>query len=98
MARELDVIADLKAAEVAMKTPDLTIGFDSTTLERVHINSVHLTMKDDREVIAVDELPGGTAEDYSEHVCGSVKQLATTYAHFCGCVTTAWLQLPLRVE
>ena len=31
MARELDVIADLKAAEVAMKTPDLTIGFDATT-------------------------------------------------------------------
>ena len=82
MARELDVIADLKAAEVAMKTPDLTIGFDATTQEGVHINSVHLTTKDACEVIAIDELPGGTADDYSEHVCGSVNHLATTYADF----------------
>ena len=40
MARELDVIADLKTAEMAMKTQDLTLGFDATTQEGTHINSI----------------------------------------------------------
>ena len=82
MARELDAIADLKAAEVAMKTFALTMGFDATTQEGVHINSVHFTTKDECEVIAIDELAGGTADDYSKHVCGAVDNLAKTYADF----------------
>ena len=75
MARELDATADLKAAEIAMKTSDLTIGFDATTQEGVHINSVHFTTKEECEVIAVNELAGGTADDYCEHVCGAVDHL-----------------------
>ena len=82
MARELDATADLKAAEVAMKTSDLTIGFDDTTQEGVHINSVHFTTKEECEVIAVDELAAGTADDYCEHVCSAVDHLAATYADF----------------
>ena len=77
MARELDATADLKAAEVAMKTSDLTIGFDDTTQEGVHINSVHFTTKEECEVIAA-----GTADDYCEHVCNAVDHLAATYADF----------------
>ncbi|KAK6174995.1 hypothetical protein SNE40_013538 [Patella caerulea] len=49
MARELNSIADLKTAELAMRTKDLTLGFDATTQEGVHINSVHLTTKNDCE-------------------------------------------------
>ena len=82
MARELDAIADFKAAEVVMKRHDLTIGFDATTQEGVHINSVHLTTKNGCEVISIDQLPGGTANDYSDHVCSSVDSLADTYADF----------------
>ena len=68
MARELDVIADLKAAELSMKISDLTVGFDATTQEGVHINSIHLTTKEECEVIAIDKLAGGTADDYCEQV------------------------------
>ena len=46
MARELSCIADLRSAELLMKTENLTIGFDATTQEGVHINSVHVTTKD----------------------------------------------------
>ena len=82
MARELDVIADLKAAELAMKISDLTVRFGATTQEGVHTNSIHLTTKEECEVIAIDELAGGTADDYCEHVCGAVDHLAATYAAF----------------
>ena len=58
MARALAAIGDLKCSEMAMKTKDITLGFDATTQERVHINSVHLTTVDDCEVVAIDELPG----------------------------------------
>ena len=59
MARELDIIADLKVAEMTMKTENLTLGFDATTQEGTHINSIHVTTKTDCEVVAIDELPGG---------------------------------------
>lgn len=82
MARELNVIADLKVAEMALKTKNLTLGFDATTQEGVHINSIHLTSKYECEVVAIDELPGGTGDDYCEHVCSSIHNIADTYASF----------------
>ena len=33
-------------------------------------------------VIAIDELPGGTAEDYQLHICESTDRLAHIYATF----------------
>ena len=71
MTSELDIIVDIKTAELAMKISDLTVGFHATTLEGVHINSIHLTTKEECEVIAIDELAGGIADDYCEHVCGA---------------------------
>ena len=32
--------------------------------------------------IAVDELAGGTAQDYHQHICNAVNNLADTYANF----------------
>ena len=80
MARELGVVADLQAAELLMTNANVTLGFDSTTQEGVHINSVHITTKDGCNVIAIDQLAGGTAEDYARHVDDSVKRLAEVYA------------------
>ena len=82
MARELGVIADLQSSEIAMKTKDLTLGFDATTQEGVHVNSIHLTTKTDANVIAIDQLPGGTTDDYHQHVSGSVDHLASVYSDF----------------
>ncbi|CAM1319971.1 Uncharacterised protein r2_g2834 [Pycnogonum litorale] len=82
MTRELGVISDLQAAEIAMKTTNLTLRFDATTQEGVHINSVHYTTSTDCQVVAIDQLPGGTAEYYGEHVCESVDVLAKSYSDF----------------
>ena len=79
MVRELGVVADLQAAEMVMTNTDLTLGFDATTQEGVHINSVHITSKYGCNVIAVDQLAGGTAEDYMHHIDDSVKRLVEVY-------------------
>ncbi|KAK6167398.1 hypothetical protein SNE40_021434 [Patella caerulea] len=68
MARELGIIADLQSSEVAKKTKNITLGFDATTQEGIHINSINITTKGETHVIAVDELPGGTTDDYHNHV------------------------------
>uniref|UniRef100_A0A2C9JTC5 Uncharacterized protein n=1 Tax=Biomphalaria glabrata TaxID=6526 RepID=A0A2C9JTC5_BIOGL len=80
--RELGVISDLQAAEVVMATPGLTLGFDATTQEGVHVNSVHLTTKSNTLVIALDDLSGGTAEDYGNHICQAIQNLAGVYSNF----------------
>ena len=82
MTRELGIIADLQTSEMAMKVADLTLGFDATTQEGTHINSIHFTTRKECEVVAVDELPGGTADDYHNHVCKSVDHLASIYSDF----------------
>ena len=43
MARELGIICDLHAAEVALSTDHLTLGFDATTQEGEHVNCNLLT-------------------------------------------------------
>ena len=42
MARELGIVVDLQAAELLMTNTNLTLGFDSTTQEGVHINGAHI--------------------------------------------------------
>ena len=79
MVRELGAISDLQAAEALLANRDCTIGFDATTQDGTHLNSVHITTKANCYVIAADELPGGTAEDYHLHICESVDNLA----HVC---------------
>nr|XP_047144297.1 uncharacterized protein LOC124817899 isoform X3 [Hydra vulgaris] len=82
MMRELGVLSDLQTAELAFTTKDLTLGFDATTQEGVHINAVHLTTKSVCMVVAIDQLPGGTAYDYQSHITKSVDNLVKLYSDF----------------
>ena len=81
MAQELGTISKLQTAEVTLNNSHCTLGFDATTQE-VHVNSIHITTKSDCFVVAVDELPGATAEDYCLHISNSVDNLARVYLHF----------------
>ena len=63
MTRELGVISELQAAQVILQNKNNTLGFDATTQEGVHINSIHITIETQCIVLAVDQLPGGTAHD-----------------------------------
>lgn len=84
MARELGVIAELQTGEMLMENPHSTIGFDATTQEGAHVNEIHFSTKTNCLSAAVDELAGGTAQDYHDHICDTVDRLATVYVHFNG--------------
>ncbi|KAK6177160.1 hypothetical protein SNE40_015317 [Patella caerulea] len=83
MVRELGVITDVQSAEAIRDNKDLTVGFDVTTQEGVHINSVHVTFPSEKcLVVGIDQLPGGTAMDYKDHICTSIDELANVYSSF----------------
>ncbi|KAG1655884.1 Protein bric-a-brac 2 [Nymphon striatum] len=83
MARELGIICDIQSVESIFKHENATLGFDATTQEGVHINSIHITFASAMcLVIAIDQLPGGTADDYFLHVTSSVDHLARIYSSF----------------
>ena len=65
-----------------MESKNLTLGFDATTQEGVHINSVHYTTTTKCHVVAIDQLAGGTAEDYEQHISQAIDHLASTYADY----------------
>ena len=56
MARALGVIADVQTAEALLNNKHVTLGFDATTQEGVHINAIHITTESACYVVAVDEL------------------------------------------
>ena len=82
MVREMGVITELQTAEELMKNTNSTIGFEATTQEGVHVNSVHLAFKTGCLVVPIAQLPGGTAKDYSQHICESVDHLGEVYSQF----------------
>ena len=79
MARELGIIASLQTAEAIIRNRHVTLGFDATT-QGVHINSIHITTEASCYVVAVNELPGGTAIDYADHICESIDNLSRLYS------------------
>ncbi|KAG1714585.1 hypothetical protein GQR58_001017 [Nymphon striatum] len=83
MCRELGVITDIQAVTQILKEKDLTLGFDATTQEGIHVNAIHLTFAKDRcQVVAVIQLAGGTAADYCSHIIKSFDRLAQNYSAY----------------
>lgn len=82
MCRELGTISDFQVAEHMLENEDMTLGFDATTQEGVHVNSIHVTSSDKCHIIAVDPLAGGTAEDYEVHINQSVDNLVEVHCAF----------------
>ena len=82
MARELGIISDFQAAELLLKNEDVTLGFDAMTQEGVHINSVHITTKENSHALAIHQLPGGTAEDYELHINETIDSITDVYCRY----------------
>ena len=82
MARQLGIFAQLQTAIEVMHNECLTLAFDATTQEGVHVNAVVVTTKESSYVIAVNRFPGGTAEGHALHVTNSVNELAEVYNAF----------------
>ena len=79
MTQKLGSIADLQTAEAIQANENSTLGFDATTQEGDNV-----TTRTNCLVVAINELPGGTAEDYSSHIIDSIDNVANVCAYFTG--------------
>ena len=84
MVRELGVLSDYQSCSIMLRESDLTLAFDATTQEGRHLNAIQVTTPAQCLVIGVDELPGGTANDYAAHIDSCFNSLAETYSTFTG--------------
>ena len=82
MTQELGAISELQTAKYILMSEVCTLGFDATTQEGIHINSIHVTSQSTCYSVAVDELAGGTAAYYHQHIVESVENLAAVYSNF----------------
>lgn len=82
MAVELGVISDLQAAEILYNSTNVTLAFDATTQEGVHINAVHITTEEKCIILSVEQLAGGTAKDYASHAIQSIEHITEVYSKF----------------
>lgn len=61
---------------------NLTLCLDATTQEGVHVNSVHVTTQTACQYLDIDQLAGGTAEDYALHIEDSIDRINDVYCQF----------------
>ena len=81
MSLELGILADYITAEFMIQNKNLTLGFDATTQEGVHVNAVNINSKDKGYLVSVEELAGGTADDYTDHIYKSINHIAHIYSY-----------------
>ena len=86
-AYELGVISDIQVGEVLVNNENLTLAWDATSLDAQHVNEVHIHTSPSLSsgyVLQVSNLPGGTTEDYTEHIKNCISDVVQTYALFNG--------------
>ncbi|KAK2168746.1 hypothetical protein LSH36_14g00031 [Paralvinella palmiformis] len=84
MVRELREIGDRQTAEAILDNWDCTLGFDATTQEGIHLNSIHITTQGDCYVIAADKLAGGGSQQqvWGSDCCASKILVQMNKLHF----------------
>ena len=80
MSLELGILADYITAEFMIQNKNLTLGFDATT-QGVHVNAVNINSKDKGYLVSLEELAGGTADDYTDHIYKSINHIAYIYSY-----------------
>ena len=81
-AWELGVLCDLQAAEFVVAADSLTSCWDATSTIGDHINHVYVSSPQSSMALSTDILPGGTADDYVEHLVRSLTHSAYINAAF----------------
>ena len=87
LAYELGVLSDLQVGEIMYNGNNITLSWDSTTINGEHINEVHISVSlvpPKSYVLSLRSLAGGTTEDYMSHICDSINSIIATYAAYHG--------------
>ena len=79
---ELGIISDLQVGEILYSSENVTLSWDSTTVDGQRINEVHFsiaTIPPTSYVMQLGVLPGGTCDDYLTHITNCFDDIAETY-------------------
>ncbi|KAK0050238.1 PiggyBac transposable element-derived protein 1 [Biomphalaria pfeifferi] len=79
MALELGILSDLQVGELMFKENELTLSWDSTPLDGQQINSCHISPKHQNLTLRTFGMPGGTTEDYLEHILNAIHDIGCQY-------------------
>ena len=81
-AYELGILTDIQVGEAMDQEESLNIAWDATSLDAEHLNEVHVNCHAKSYVLQVDVLPGGTTNDYVQHICQALQDICNSYAEF----------------
>ncbi|KAK6971074.1 39S ribosomal protein L46 mitochondrial [Biomphalaria glabrata] len=84
MALELGILSDLQVGELMFKENELTLSWDSTPLDGQQINSCHISSKHQNLTLQTFGMPGGTTEDYLEHILNAIHDIGCQYSTYHG--------------
>ena len=82
---ELGIISDLQVGEILYSSENVTLSWDSTTVDGQHINEVHFsiaTIPPTSYLMQLGVLPGGICDDYLTHKTNCLDDIAETYAAY----------------
>ncbi|ELU09694.1 hypothetical protein CAPTEDRAFT_208350 [Capitella teleta] len=68
MALEMGVMSDIQVADFMHSHQCVTLGFDATTQDGIHVNAIHVTHGNECVVLSLKLPPGGTGSDYNRAV------------------------------
>ena len=86
-AYELGIISDLQVGEILYDNDNVTLSWDSTSVEGHHINEVHIsiaTVPPTSYVLQLGTctLAGGTTDDYVSHIQTCITGIVCSYAEY----------------
>ena len=80
MIGELGFLSDHQTAEAVIASNDATLIFDATTQDGKHVNCILLSTDESCHLVSIQQLAGGTAEDYCNHICDAISSIAKMYS------------------
>ena len=82
---ELGIISDIQVSEVMYANENLTLSWDSTTVDGTHINELHIsvhTVPLTSYVLQLGAIASGRTEDYVSHISVSLTHMIFVFAKF----------------
>ena len=82
---ELGIISDIQVSEIMYANENLTLSWDSTTVDGTHINELHIsvhTVPVTSYVLQLGAIASGRTEDYVSHISDSLNHMIAIYAKF----------------